>query len=209
MRDPEYRRQKLDLARWISNQISNLGDGVPQIEGKTKIKKAILYFNAKFWWIVMCFRLYSAAQENLLTWDRAILVASLFVGCDINFAMVISYEMHEQTFEDMTTLPTPCLMQRLCDKVGVTEILLIDMRVEATSITYTSMIKDSANSILAQRAQPPPTMIPAYFKGPLVLIEHVDRLDFDVDMGDHIDKLEVSMEGERPQLYLLQPRLHL
>lgn len=43
-------------------------------------------------------------MDNLLTWDGAALIASLMVGYDIDFMAIISFELHERAFSDMTTL---------------------------------------------------------------------------------------------------------
>ncbi|KAF3614483.1 hypothetical protein FXO38_32632 [Capsicum annuum] len=89
MRDIKYKQQILNLSRWMATQISDLGPDSPLIEVEGEIKKAILYFTAKFWWTMLYFTVSRITLNNIVTWARDILVAILLVGYDIDFPMLI------------------------------------------------------------------------------------------------------------------------
>lgn len=95
----------------MSKLIFDLGDDAPWIERKGNINKAALNFSTKFWWTMVCFRLCLIVADNLLTWYRDVLIVSLISRYEIDFAAIISYELHERAFKDLTILPIPCLIQ--------------------------------------------------------------------------------------------------
>ncbi|KAF3647905.1 hypothetical protein FXO38_18440 [Capsicum annuum] len=134
---------------------------------------------------MVCFRLGLIALDNALIWDRAILVSSLLVGCEIDIVALIMLEIHECVFGETTTLPFPCLIQHLCDVAGMTAISEVDRRIKLLSTTDIIMMKDQANPVFAQRAQPPPIMILIHFEGPSALPKNIDRPNIGgVEMGD-------------------------
>lgn len=51
--------------------------------------------------------------DNVPNWDRAVLIAILIVGYDINFAWSIQANNHERAFIEVTTITFPYLVQRL------------------------------------------------------------------------------------------------
>uniref|UniRef100_M1DX59 Integrase core domain containing protein n=1 Tax=Solanum tuberosum TaxID=4113 RepID=M1DX59_SOLTU len=57
--------------------------------------------------------------DNQLTWDRAVMVASLVVEVEIDFARMLLTEIHERAFKTSTTYPFPCLNFQLCRDSGV------------------------------------------------------------------------------------------
>ncbi|KAG5580958.1 hypothetical protein H5410_051585 [Solanum commersonii] len=57
--------------------------------------------------------------NNQLTWDRAVMVAALVVGVDIDFVRMLLAEIHEKAFKTSTTYPFPCLIFQLCKDFGV------------------------------------------------------------------------------------------
>lgn len=61
-----------------------------------------------------------------------------------------------------------------------------------------SLVKDLANSVLVQRAQPPPTVIPLYFQRSSLLIKDIDRtyISDDFKIGEQRDRPEVATKGE-------------
>lgn len=133
------------------------------------------------------------------------MITSLIAGYEVDFVVVIKYELHERAFGDLITMPFYCLTQLLCDKERVLEILDINRRIKMMSVAQTSMIKNLANQIYALRARAPPTLISAQSEALSILAEHVDRMDIDVDdaavhvefeMGEHIDVPEMSTQGE-------------
>lgn len=98
---------------------------------------------------------------------------------------LIQLEIPTYDFGETINLPFLCLFQSLCEVVGVLDILDVDRRIDLMSIEEISLIKDLANSILTQRAQPPPTMLLAYFERLLVLRKAVNRpkISDDFEMG--------------------------
>lgn len=55
------------MARWIASCISLLGDETLWIEGHGVIKKGSLNFDAKFWWLLIRYRLFPTASDNVFT----------------------------------------------------------------------------------------------------------------------------------------------
>lgn len=111
--------------------------------------------------------------DNILTQVRDALVVSLLAGYEIDFATLIRLKIHEHEFSETTSLPFPSLIQQLCDMNGGPDIPDIDINIKVMRMTNISLIKALENSILAQRAQPPPTMILVYFEGPSVLVDPI------------------------------------
>uniref|UniRef100_M1DJ73 Integrase core domain containing protein n=1 Tax=Solanum tuberosum TaxID=4113 RepID=M1DJ73_SOLTU len=52
--------------------------------------------------------------DNVITWDRAVMVAATVVRLEIDFSLILRGEIHERAFKDTTTLPFPCLIFQLC-----------------------------------------------------------------------------------------------
>ncbi|KAG5631530.1 hypothetical protein H5410_003247 [Solanum commersonii] len=48
--------------------------------------------------------------DNQLTWDRAVMVAALVAGLEIDFARILLAEIHERVFKSSTTYLFPCLI---------------------------------------------------------------------------------------------------
>ena len=57
--------------------------------------------------------------DNILTWDRVVLVATLVDGLEINFAKLLIMVIHERDFKASTTYPFACLIFHLCGDAGV------------------------------------------------------------------------------------------
>uniref|UniRef100_M1DGJ9 Integrase core domain containing protein n=1 Tax=Solanum tuberosum TaxID=4113 RepID=M1DGJ9_SOLTU len=58
-------------------------------------------------------------HDNVLKWDRAVMVAALVTGFEIDFAHMLIAEIHERAFKASTTYPFPCLILQLCRDSGV------------------------------------------------------------------------------------------
>ncbi|KAG5599216.1 hypothetical protein H5410_030586 [Solanum commersonii] len=71
------------------------------------IRKATLNFSVKFFWLLVCNRVSPTKANNQLTWDRAIMVAALVEGVEIDFAHMLLAEIHERAFKTFTTYPFP------------------------------------------------------------------------------------------------------
>ena len=63
------------------------GEGADWVsETKGAIKKANLTFTAKFLWLIVRHCLYPTTADNIVTWDRAVLMAALIDGLEVDFA---------------------------------------------------------------------------------------------------------------------------
>ena len=50
---------------------------------KGAIKKANLTFTAKFLWLIVCHFLSPTTTDNIVTWDRAVLMAAMIVRFEV------------------------------------------------------------------------------------------------------------------------------
>ena len=65
----------------MARHLSIDGEGVDWVvEPKGAIRKANLTFTAKFLWFIVCHCLSPMAKDNIVTWDRAVLMAAIIVG---------------------------------------------------------------------------------------------------------------------------------
>ena len=58
-------------------------------EQKGAIKKANLTFSAKFLWLIVRHCLFPTAADNIVTWDRAVLMAAMIAEFEVNFAWLL------------------------------------------------------------------------------------------------------------------------
>ena len=77
---------------------------------KGAIKKANLIFTAKFLWLIVLHCLSPTAADNIVTWDRAVLMAVMIAGFEVDFAWLLQEVMHERAFKVTNTYPFPCMM---------------------------------------------------------------------------------------------------
>lgn len=102
--------------RWPSQHLSTDGEGADWVlDPRGMIKKADLPFTAKFFWLLVRHRLSPTTADNILTWDRSVLVASL----EIDFAKLLITVIHERDFKSSTTYPFVCLIFHLFKDVEV------------------------------------------------------------------------------------------
>ena len=102
------------------------GEGADWVtEPKGAIRKANLTFKAMFLWLIVRHYLSSTAADNIVTCDRAVLMAAMIVGFEVDFAWLLHWVMHERAFKVTTTYPFPCMIFSLCRSAGV-PILHID-----------------------------------------------------------------------------------
>ena len=59
------------------------------------------------------------AADNIVTWDRAVLMAAMIAGFEVDFAWLLQEVMHERAFKVTTTYPFPCMIFSLCRSAGV------------------------------------------------------------------------------------------
>ncbi|KAG5580221.1 hypothetical protein H5410_050848 [Solanum commersonii] len=116
------------------------------------IRKATLTFVAKFFWLLVRNRVSPTKADNQVMWDRAVIVAALVAGVEIDFARMLLAEIHERAFRTSTTYPFPCLIFQLCRDSGV-PIWHCDRLVHPTGALDIGLIRDEAN-VAAPRREP-------------------------------------------------------
>ena len=63
---------------------------------KGAIKKANLTFTVKFLWLIICHCLSPTAADNIVTWYRAVLMAAMIVGFEVDFSWLLLAVIHER-----------------------------------------------------------------------------------------------------------------
>ncbi|PHT42764.1 hypothetical protein CQW23_16789 [Capsicum baccatum] len=125
------------------------------IEGHGVIKKGMLTFEAKFWWLLIIYQLFLIALNNLLTWEGATLVASMMSGYAIDFIAILQHEIHDREFGETINMPFPCMIQRLNDKDGVPELPRVDKRVHVMATMQINIMKDLACPGIPRKSREP------------------------------------------------------
>ena len=88
-------------------------------EPKGAIKKVNLTITTKFLWLIVRHGLSPTANDNIVTWDRAVLMAAMIAGFVVDFACLLQTLMHERAFKVITTYPFLCMIFSLCRSAGV------------------------------------------------------------------------------------------
>lgn len=88
----------------------------------------------------------------MLTWEGAALVANLMTEYSIDFVAILWHEINDRAFGEITNLPFPYLIQRLCDEACVPKVPGVDERVLMTTIMKMKSMKDLAYSGLPRRS---------------------------------------------------------
>ena len=145
--------------RWMALHLSVDGEGADWVtEPKGAIKKANLTFVAKFLWLLVRHCLSPTVADNIVTWDRAVLIAAMIDGFEVDFAWLLQAVMHERAFKVTTTYPFPCMIFALCRTAGV-PIWHIDQLKTPQGTIDVGLIRDEANE-LAPRRGPHPELPP-------------------------------------------------
>uniref|UniRef100_M1DGE0 Integrase core domain containing protein n=1 Tax=Solanum tuberosum TaxID=4113 RepID=M1DGE0_SOLTU len=95
-------------------------------------------------------RVSSTKADNQLTWDRAVMVATLVAGLEIDSAYMLLAEIHERAFKTSTTYPFPCLIFQLCRDFGV-PIWHCDRLIHPTGTLDVGLIRDEVNVAAPRR----------------------------------------------------------
>ena len=81
------------------------GEGADWVtEPKGATKKDNLTFTAMFLWLLVRHCLSATAADNIVTWDRAVLMAVMIAGFEVDFAWLLQAVMHERRSRSL--LPT-------------------------------------------------------------------------------------------------------
>ena len=67
-------------------------------EPKGSIKKANLTFTTKFLWLLVRHCHSPTIADNIVTWDRAVLMAAMIAGFEVDFAWLLQAVIHERAF---------------------------------------------------------------------------------------------------------------
>ncbi|WP_353806019.1 hypothetical protein [Acinetobacter baumannii] len=62
------------------------------------MKKANLTFTAKFLWLIVSHCLSPTTADNIVTWDRAVLMAAMIARFKVDFAWLLQPVMNERAF---------------------------------------------------------------------------------------------------------------
>ena len=74
----------------MSLHLSFDGEGADWVtEPKGAIKKANLILTAKFLWLIVRHCLSPTATDNIVTWDRVVLMAAMIHGFEVDFAWLL------------------------------------------------------------------------------------------------------------------------
>lgn len=77
--------------RWVTDNIDEPGQDLEWVfASSVPMLEASLSFTSKFWWVMVRSRIQPMHADNTLTLDCMILVASILVGYNINWARLIA-----------------------------------------------------------------------------------------------------------------------
>ena len=156
MREPALRET---TKRWMALHLSVDGEGADLVtEPKGAIKMANLTFTAKFLWLLVRHCLSPTAADNIVTWDRAVLMAAMIAVFEVDFAWLLQAVMHEMAFKVTTTYPFMCIIIALCRSAGV-PIWHVDQLKTPQGTVDIGLIRDEANE-LTPRRRPHPELPP-------------------------------------------------
>ncbi|TMX04112.1 hypothetical protein EJD97_011552, partial [Solanum chilense] len=173
LREPSLRET---TKRWMAMHLSVDGEGADWVtEPKGAIKKANLTFTAMFLWLLVRPCLSPTATDNIVTWDRAVLMAALIAGFEVDFAWLLQVVMQERAFKGTVDVglikdeanefalrkgPYPKLPQ-LADDLADT-VAQARTATQAASIDTTPVesIPGSSTAPSSSRTTPLPTLVP-------------------------------------------------
>uniref|UniRef100_M1DJ00 Integrase core domain containing protein n=1 Tax=Solanum tuberosum TaxID=4113 RepID=M1DJ00_SOLTU len=145
--------QREAVILWLARYIVADGERAEWVATpRLGIRKATITFVAKFFWLLVRSRVSPTKADNYVTWDRAVMVAALVAGVEIDFARMLLEEIHERAFRTSNTYPFPCLIFHLCRDSGV-PIWHCDKLVHPTGALDIGLIRDEAN-VAAPRREP-------------------------------------------------------
>ena len=106
--------------KWLAQYLATDGERENWVRGPLGlIKKASLTLVDKFLWLLAQHRLSPMLVDNVVTWDRAVLVVSLVARLEIDFARVLILVIHERVFKTFATYTFAYLIFMLCRDTSV------------------------------------------------------------------------------------------
>ena len=131
------------------------GEGADWVtEPKRAIKKANLTFTLMFLWLIVRHYLSPTAADNIVTWNRAVLMAAMIAGFEVDFAWLLQAVMHERAFKVTTTYSFPCMIFSLCRSTGV-PIWHVDQLKTPLGTVDIGLIRDKVNELDPRRGPRP------------------------------------------------------
>ena len=88
-------------------------------ETRGTVKKANVPFTVKFLSLIVHHFISPTTADNIVTWDRAVLMTVMIAGFKVDIAWLLQAVMHERAFKVTTTYPFPCMIFSLCRSAGV------------------------------------------------------------------------------------------
>lgn len=77
------------------------------------MKKVNLNFVSKFFRLLVQHPISPTNANNVPTWNRAVLLAAMVAGIEIEYARVLIIVIHNRAFNTSTTYPLACLIFHL------------------------------------------------------------------------------------------------
>ncbi|KAG5632584.1 hypothetical protein H5410_004301 [Solanum commersonii] len=149
--EEECRANERSVILWLARYIIVDGERAEWvIAPRLGIRKVTLNFVAKFFWLLVRNRVSPTKADNQVTWDRAVMVAALVAGVEIDFPRMLLAEIHKRAFRTSTTYPFPCLIFHLCRDSGV-PIWHCDKLVHPIGALDIGLIRDEANVAAPRR----------------------------------------------------------
>ena len=76
--------------KWIAQHLSVDSAGADWVlDPKGSIKNTNLTFTAKFLWLLIRYCLSPTTADDIITWDRAVLMAAMVKGFEVDFAWLL------------------------------------------------------------------------------------------------------------------------
>ena len=69
-----------------------------------------LTFTVKFLWLIIRHFLSPTAVNNIVTWDRAVLMEAMIDGFAVDFVWLLQAVLQERDFKVSTTYHFPCMI---------------------------------------------------------------------------------------------------
>ena len=88
-------------------------------EPKGAIKKANLTLTTMFLVFIVRHCLFPTPVDNIVTWDRTLLMAVIIARFEVDFSWLLQAMMHKMAFKVKTTYPFPCMIFSLCWSSGM------------------------------------------------------------------------------------------
>ena len=94
------------------------------------------------------------AADNIVTWDRVVLMAAMIDGFEVDFTWLLQVVMHERAFKVTTTYPFPCMIFYVCRSACVA-ICHNDQLMTPLATVDIGLIRDEANELSPCRGPRP------------------------------------------------------